>query len=529
MEKYFSQPNKQASQERFATVPTAEIPRSKFDRSHGRKTTCSHGKLVPVYLDEVLPGDTFTMNSTIFCRLATPLKPIMDNLYVDIHFFFTPNRLVWNNWQKFMGEREPGDEGTEYTIPTTEAMDLTNKLDQTLALYFGLPRASGVTVNALPFRNYMLIFNEWYRDENLTPSFVFDKGDGVGDVWADQGLIQRMQRKGYFTGALPWPQKGSPVSIPILDTAPVVSDGGFFKLATNADGTGLRNVQFGPDTGAGTNYKYDGTAQTGQNSYFGEGLQADLSAATSVTINALRTAFQVQRLYERNARGGTRYIEIVLSHFGVQSPDLRAIRPVYLGGGTTRFNFSPIPATANVTGTTIQGDLAAYATALNNGGFTHSFTEHGYVMGILSTRAEQTYQQGIERMWSKNTRYDFYWPVFAHLGEQAIFNREIYHQGTSADLEIFGYQERYAEYRYKPSTVTGKFNSTDPESLDFWHLAYDYSALPTLSTGFIWETAPVKRCLAVPSEPDYLVDCWFNLQCERPMPVYSVPGMIDHF
>jgi hypothetical protein len=525
-------------QEHFATNPKSEIQRSKFDRSHGHTTTIDAGYLYPVFVDEVLPGDTFNVNHTMFARMATPLKPIMDNIYLDTQYFFVPNRLVWDNWQEFMGERKnPDDDPSIYTVPIT-AININSINVNRLWKYMGIPHRSigsttNINVNALPFRAAALVWNEWYRDQNLQDRIPIDTGDGP-DTWVNQECFRRGKRHDYFTSCLPWPQKGDPVTIPIGDQATV-------KTANVDLETGLGNAlswrkSDGTDDAAdgkiellsGSTYENNLAGGTRGDSIYPSNLYADLSEATAITINELRTAFQIQKLLERDARGGTRYIELILEHFGVRSPDGRMQRPEYLGGNSTRVNINPVAATATAESVP-QGNLAAVGTAVNRAGFTKSFTEHGYIIGFASVRADLRYQQGLERMWSRQTRYDFYWPTLAHLGEQAVLNKEIFVQGTGADDAVFGYQERYAEYRYKPSRITGLFASENATSLDQWHLAQDFATLPTLSEDFIIENPPMDRVVAVPSEPDFLLDCWFDLKCDRPMPVYSIPGFIDHF
>lgn len=506
----------------FSQVPKAEIQRSSFNRNHGHKTTFDAGLLVPVFVDEALPGDTFNLNMTAFARLATPLHPFMDNLYVDSFFFAVPLRLLWDNWEKFNGAQDNPADSTDFIIPQLVSPGPSGYAANSLEDYFGLPTGvAGVSHSALWHRAHNLIWNEWFRDQNLQDSLPVPTNDGPDDP-LDYTLQRRGKRHDYFTSALPWPQKGPAVELPLGTRADIHTDSGIAEPVSVVSTPTGDILHLNP--AVSTNIQVRGDFGTE-----GEKLYADLSDATAATINQLREAFQIQKLYERDARGGTRYIEIIKSHFGVTSPDSRLQRPEYLGGGSSPVNVNPIAQTSE-SATTPQGNLAAIGTmSMNRHGFTKSFTEHCVVIGFVSARADLTYQQGLERMWSRRTRWDFYWPALSHIGEQAILNKEIYAQGIAADEEAFGYQERYAEYRYKNSKITGEFRSSFAQSLDTWHLSQDFTELPMLNEVFIEERPPVDRVISVTAAPHFLFDSYFQFKTARPMPTYSTPGFIDHF
>jgi len=504
----------------FANVPGPEIQRSSFDRSHGHKTTFDAGLLIPIFVDEALPGDTFNVNMSGFGRLATPIHPVMDNMVMETFFFAVPNRLVWDNWHKFNGEQDNPGDSTDYLVPQILADPGLNP--GTIYDYMGIPPDTPFSISAFPLRAYNLIYNEWFRDQNLQDSLTVDKTDGPDQTIYE--LKRRGKRHDYFTSCLPWPQKGEEVLLPIGDKAPLRTD------AINASGLGLVNADNdGPHVLDSSGSQLLVGANLG-----GFEIYADLTSSTAATINDLREAFQIQKLYERDARGGTRYTEIIQSHFGVTSDDARLQRPEYLGGGKTPVIVSEVAQTSesDISGpdSSPQGNLAATGRVQFNGhGFTKSFTEHCTLIGLVCVRADLTYQQGINRMWSRQGRFDFYWPALSHLGEQAVLGKEIFADGTEDDDSVFGYQERYAEYRYKPSQISGLFRSQHPQSLDVWHLAQDFATRPVLDSDFITENPPVDRVIAVQDEPHFIFDSWFKMTTARPMPTYAVPGMIDHF
>ena len=544
---------------RFSDAPAMYMRRTKFDRSHVYKTTFNSGRLIPVFVDEVLPGDTTRMSVNYFARLATPVKPIMDNIYLDWFFFFVPNRLVWEHWQNFCFEQEDPDDSTDYVIPTVAAAG--NSKDAyvgSLWDYFGLPvNTSGNLsgISALPFRAVYLIWNEWFRDENLQKSVKIQKGDANEVLDSSRSSDQpswvfasgtnivpglacppRGKRHDYFTSALPWTQKGPGVNISLTGNAPVFGNGQRLGLSPDSAGNAVGYLTMTGNVGAMLRNKDGSEWSSSQTAYVSSdrsksGLLADLSEVSAITINGLRTAFQMQKFYERLARGGTRYTEVLRSFFGVVSPDARLQRPEFLGSFTKMVMVNPIAQTSATNDITPQGNLSAYGvTASKFHGFTKSFVEHGYIIGFVCARADLTYQQGINKMWLRSTVYDFYWPTFAHLGEQAIELREIYAQGNKADTTVFGYQERYAEYRYKPSQITGKFRSSITSgNLDIWHLSQFFSNAPTLNEEFITENPPIKRIVAVQNEPEFLLDIGFRYTTVRPMPMFGTPGLVDHF
>jgi len=514
-------------QHRFSQIPSVDTPRSQFDRSCGLKTTFYPADLVPIFVDEALPGDTINLRTASFCRMSTPFYPVMDNMFMDFFFFAVPIRLVWDNWAKFNGEQvDPGD-STDFLVPTMTEQCEEYSLSDLMGIPLEIP---GLEFNSLHHRAYNLIWNEWFRDENLQDSVVVDRDDGP-DNPLNYSLLKRGKRHDYFTSCLPWPQKGQAVPLPLGATAPVVStDTDFLWNIGNAVDSKLIG-----DPADEKVVVEDGMTSSAVEAQWGSesGLEVDLSSATASSINELREAFQMQKMMERDARGGSRYTEILRSHFGVVSPDQRLQRPEYLGGGTSRINVNPVAATSRFDGQAI-GKLGGFATqAVEGVGFVKSFVEHCLIIGLVNVRADITYQQGLERMFSRQTRYDFYWPALAHLGEQVVKNKEIFAQGSDApvvDEEAFGYQERFAEYRYKSSRTTGGMRSTSGAPLDPWHLGLEFENLPVLNEVFIEDQPPIARVLSGGEGVyPFIGDFYFSFKHARPMPTFSVPGLIDHF
>lgn len=510
----FKQPT--VRQHDFSHVPKANVQRSSFNRSHSHKTTADADYLIPFYIDEVMPADTHKMKSTIFGRLNTPIVPIMDNIHLDTFFFFVPYRLIQDNFKKMMGEQNNPSDSISFLAP---ALTATTHAIHSLYDYFGLPTGISVSHTNYCGRSYNAIWNAFFRDENLQNSVVVDTDDGP-DAVADYSLLKRGKRHDYFTSCLPWTQKGTAVSLPLGTKARIAHD------ASNAsDLTVYSTVNSSYDNlGAATTY----VRSSGVSGNSSQNLYADLTNATASTINALRLAVQTQAFYERDARGGTRYVELVQSHFGVTDPEALILsRPEYLGGSSANVNIHPIAQTSSTDVTSPQGNLSAMGTVVNHSGFTKSFTEHGLVMGLMAVRADLNYQQGLDKMFTRGLagRFDFYYPSFANIGEQAVYNKEIYYQNNSTnDDAVFGYQEAYADLRFKRNQITGQLRSTAASSLDIWHLAQEFGSLPTLNSTFIQSSTDLDRVIATPTEPHFTFDIYNELLSVRAMPTWGVPA-----
>lgn len=542
----------------FSLAPHVDISRSRFDRSASLKTSFNAGDVVPFFLEEVLPGDTFSVDTSKVVRMQTLLTPMMDNVYLDTYYFFVPNRLVWNHWKEFCGENTESAwiPETEYSMPQITAPADTGWTVGTLADYFGIPTGvPNLSVCALPFRAYALIMNEWFRDQNLQDPLVVPLDDStvsgvntgtfVTDVAKGGKPFIAAKYHDYFTSALPSPQKGPDVTIPVATGAnlPVVPlaekvpsgliGNQLYTANLIGDSFSSNSVMLFGESGNQLSRAMVGTVQSSKAPVINNLWAIGSSDAVGATINQLRLAFQIQKYYEQLARGGSRYTEVIRSFFGVTSPDARLQRPEYLGGNRVPINVNQVVQQSGTESTgTPQGTVVGMSqTTDSHSDFTKSFTEHGFVIGVMCARYDHTYQQGLARMWSRKDKFDFYWPVFANIGEQAIKNKEIFAQGSDEDDEVFGYQEAWAEYRYKPNQVTGEMRSQYAQSLDVWHLADDYDTLPSLSDSWIREDkANIDRVLAVTSSVSnqFFADIFVKNYVTRPMPMYSVPGLIDH-
>lgn len=541
----------------FSRIPRTEIQVSTFDRSHGVKTAFDEGLLVPIYLDEVVPGDTFSVDASLLTKMLSPLvSSPMDNIFLDTMWFYVPSRLLWNNFTRMMGERPNPNDSIDFLVPQIDA-GANGFAVGSLADYFGIPTdVPNLKVNALPFRAYAKIWDDWFRCEYLQQCIIqeySDLDDNPTRTIDWNKLLYRGKRHDYFTACLPWPQLGEGVELPLGAYAavrPLYRDGSPVPLVLSDGSDTMALGAFAP-AGAGwrvspafANVKsmslpskqgqtvVDPTGSSldkGKALSYSSGLVCDLSSASAATINSLRMAFQLQRMMEKDARGGTRYVEIIRQHFNTICPDARLQRSEYLGGSSDIINLHTMYQQSATDSTSPQGNRIAAADGFAKVSWTKSFTEHGYIIGLVNVRADINYQQGLNRLWSRRGRYDFYWPTLAHLGEQAVLNKEIFAQGTAEDDKPFGYQERYAEYRYHPSIITGKLRSKAKGTLDVWHLAQMFNALPTLSPEFIEDHPPISRVLAVQTgEPHFLLDAYIGCKCTRPMPMYSVPGLIDH-
>lgn len=539
-----------ASNYLFSEVPNVKVPRSVFPRTSTFSCTLNADYLVPVYFDEFYPGDTINLQTSALIRLnSAPVVPIMDDIYLSIEYFAVPIRICWNHWINFNGERELIDEVPNYTIPQLNSGS-SGFAFESLADYFGIrPGIANLSVNALPFRVYNKVYNYWYRDENLINPVDENMAD-TGDTIAMYPLRKRAKVHDYFTSALPSPQKGPAATIPIVGNAPVVGNNETLVWTNGSTdygtyyhkGSAWRSVSADSrlvNSAPGSTYPGESTSnQPGDGQVIGLSSNkafgtAILENIAGVTINSLRQLVAVQRVSEKDMRGGTRYPEMIQTHFGVTSPDARQQRPELLYAQSARMFVNPVVQnSATNSGDTPQGNLAAYVVGSSHSkGFVKSFTEHTYVIGLASIRTSNKYQQGIPRIFSRKTRFDFYLPAFSHLGEQAILNKEIYAQGTDADEDVFGYQERWSELKYRNSIIAGKLRSDYSQSLDVWHLAQQFTSLPALNQNFIESNVPIARITSVNPEQEsaFILDCHFVEKDARPMPLYSVPGLMDHY
>nr|WNN13116.1 MAG: major capsid protein [Microviridae sp.] len=548
----------------FNQVPRLDITRSRFKRRQDVKLTMNAGQLIPFYVDEVLPGDTFSIDQAAIIRMTTPIFPVMDNCYMDVYYFNVPMRIIWKNFKRFMGENDTGPwaQTQEYTIPQVKVTGTTEKpapYEGSIMDYMGIPtkvskgRDTAFSVNALPFRAYAMIWQEWFRDQNVdnpainsdadaTVNYTDDETKGMDAATPDlEYILQNAYTGGrplpvnkfhdYFSSALPSPQKSAePVRIPLSGNAPIYA----YKYEDLKEKSVVKSGT-GDVTNLNTNLKplgkgilpLTGTVNgAGEMQYLG----TDLSKVEATTINQLRQAFQVQKYYEQLARGGSRYREMIYSLFHTKISDKTVQIPEYLGGTRITINMSQVIQTSGTTPESPQGNTAAVSVTPYNGSmFTKSFEEHGYVIGVCCIRHEHTYQQGLERMWSRKTNLDFYYPVFANLGEQAILKKELYLTGTSTDEQAFGYQEAWAEYRMKPNRISGKFRSNATGTLDSWHYGDNYTSTPSLSQAWMKEgDSEIQRTLAVDNEPQFIMDTVIDNTSVRPMPMYSIPGLVDH-
>lgn len=539
----------------FSRVPKAEIQVSTFDRSHGVKTAFDSGYLVPIYLDEVLPGDTFEIEASMLAKMLSPMVSApMDNIFLESQWFYVPSRLLWNNFTRMMGERRNPGDSIDYLVPQIDS-GMDGFQVGSLADYLGCPiGVPSLNVSALPFRAYAKIWDDWYRAEQLQECIINhhdDLGDGNPNNINWNTLLRRGKRHDYFTSALPAPQVGAGVEMPIGGLVPVRGDGKALGLTNYDDNFGIVNASddvfkpansYGKAIGATASTITSGITTgkavglTTDSDY--SGIVADFSQTSVVTINQLRMAFQLQKMLEKDARGGCgRYVEIIRTHFNVICPDARLQRSEFLGGSSQLINIHQQFQTSASDSVTPQGNRISTAQGFDKCYIKKSFTEHGYILGLVNIRVDLNYQQGLNRLWSRRSRYDYYWPTLSHLGEQAILNKEIYAQGDGVldefgrkvDDQPFGYQERYAEYRYHPSIITGKLRSTAPNPLDVWHLAQNFDSLPKLSADWIEDNPPLKRVLAVEDEPEFIFDAYIGCKCTRPMPLYGIPSLVDHF